>query len=58
MNGSHQIQQTSCYETGSGTVVFAAGTFNWTRALADPAHTDPRVQTVTRNLFTRLLHTT
>lgn len=54
-DGVHRIQNTSLYETKRGTLVFVAGTFNWTRALADPKHTDPRVQAATTNLFTRML---
>jgi hypothetical protein len=54
-DGVHRIQNTSLYETKHGTVVFVAGTFNWTRALGDPEHADPRVQTATTNLFNRML---
>lgn len=47
-------QHTSLYRSRSGSLVFAAGTFNWTAALNRPGVTDPRIQRATANLFSRL----
>ena len=46
--------QTTMYSTPSGATVFAAGTLNWSRALAHDGMWDLRVQQATANLVSRL----
>lgn len=46
--------QATLYTAASGATVFAAGSTDWSRMLADDALWDTRVQQATANLFTRL----
>jgi hypothetical protein len=56
-NGTAQIQNTSVCDMSSGAMVFVAATMNWTSALGQLHHTDPRIQGATANVFARILHT-
>lgn len=49
-----RVQHASLYETASGSIVFAAGTFNWALGLNRPGYADERIQRATANLFNRL----
>jgi hypothetical protein len=49
-----RVQHTSLYETAAGSMVFAAGTFNWPLALDHRGYVDARIQRATANLFNRL----
>jgi hypothetical protein len=53
-SGALRHQETSLYRAPSGALVFAAGTFAWTPALARPGHVDARVQPATANLLDRI----
>ena len=46
--------QTTLYSTPAGATVFAAGTLNWSRALAHDGMWDLRIQQATANLVSRL----
>jgi hypothetical protein len=50
----HRVQHASLYETAAGSIVFAAGTFNWALGLNRPGYADERIQRATANLFNRL----
>lgn len=53
-SGARRTQSTSIYERPDGTVMFCAGTFNWSLALSHPKYRDERIQRATKNLFERL----
>lgn len=54
-SGRHLVQNTHVYETLAGTIVFAAGSLNWTLSLNKPDQRDPRIEQATANLFDRML---
>ncbi|MFD5426736.1 N,N-dimethylformamidase beta subunit family domain-containing protein [Streptomyces sp. NPDC127084] len=55
MGRGARIQNTSLCVDRRGTMVFAAGTFNWPIALSEPGHVDERIRTATKNLLARML---
>jgi len=52
--GGVRIQNTSLCERSDGTLLFCAGTFNWSLALGHRKYQDERVRRATANLFDRL----
>ncbi|MEU0271216.1 N,N-dimethylformamidase beta subunit family domain-containing protein [Streptomyces sp. NPDC006307] len=55
MGRGTKIQNTSLCVDRRGTMVFAAGTFNWPIALSAEGRVDQRIRTATSNLFDRML---
>ncbi|WTW96394.1 hypothetical protein OG216_24810 [Streptomycetaceae bacterium NBC_01309] len=53
-SGARRTQNTSLYESPRGTLMFCAGTFNWSLALNHPKYRDERIQRATHNLFEQL----
>lgn len=54
MGPGRRTQNTSLCENHEGTLVFAAGTFQWPLALLAPEHLNSQIQRATRNLMTRM----
>ncbi len=53
--GEQRIHHTSICEASTSTLVFAAGTPQWPRALGDPRLRDERIRAATANLVERML---